>query len=300
MSKGKKEKTSTPLPKKENKVWAGTKTVLVAAASIVCFSAALSGISNYASPDEFTTAEDIEQQFTVVETEGGTYFGSLREAAYAGMGEFQYFDGGVYEGEFTESKREGTGTFTWPNGDSFTGTWHDDKMDEGVYTFSSGAVFEGNFTESGFGDGDYDLGSCCDSKGFTSYKAEVSDGEISSVEFTLPSGTVYKGELTGTADIKYPSGNQYSGDVVSGVRSGYGKFTWKDKNGQITAYYEGTWKNDVMQGSGAYHFSSSIYPYISGNFVNGHPDGTAVYYKEADNTFSTTWSNGRCSKVKET
>lgn len=285
--------------KKRSKMKSVIKSGLTGVALATGFTGILAGLSNYASPDRFAARDDIAQQFAIVETDGGTYYGSIVESIYTGQGEFNYLDGGTYVGMFSESKREGEGTYTWPNGDMATGLWSDDQIVEGTYQFADGAMFSGCFSSASFDEGIFDLGTSCEAKGFTSFKATIVDGKLDSIDFSLPDGTRYKGELTGEAEITYPSGNKYSGHVASGYRSGAGTFKWIE-GAATAAYYEGSWSRDQMSGRGEYHFGASLYPYISGNFVDGRPDGTATYYKEAGNTFETTWSNGTCTSVKET
>lgn len=101
--------------------------------------------------------------------------------------------------------------------------------------------------------------------------------------------------LNGYAEIRYPTGNTYVGNVVNGVRHGKGTFRWMYNNYQNTrSYYTGSWNNGDMNGEGTYHYNSSEYPCINGNFSNGKPNGRAVYYKSASNTFTTLWQNGTC------
>lgn len=282
----------------KSKVGSIIKLCLSGVGIIIAFSVILSAVITYASPNKYVTAADIEQQITIVESEGGEYIGHLIESIYEGEGQFQYIAGGVYSGEFSDSERSGTGIFEWPNGDVFSGSWIDDQMVEGIYAFSNGASYVGTFSDNQFGTGTYDLGNAALGMGFKSFVAEIVDGEVDSVDFLTSDGLDYDGKLNGEAVIKYPSGNQYSGEVRDGVRNGDGEFEWVS-NGAVIASYDGSWKDGVMSGKGSYYYSSDSYPYITGTFVNGKPDGTATYYKESGNTFSTTWSNGSCTSVKE-
>ena len=265
---------------------------------IIVFSVALSMIMNFASPGKYVTASDIEQQITIVESEGGEYIGRLVESIYEGEGQFQYISGGIYTGEFADLERSGTGTFLLSNGDEFVGSWSDDQMVEGTYTFSDGSYYSGSFSNNHFDTGSYNLGESAIDKGYKSFAADIVNGSVDNVDFQTSDGLDYDGAINGQAVIKYPSGNKYSGNVKNGVRDGDGKFQWVS-NGIVTASYDGNWKDGVMSGNGSYYYSSNSYPYITGTFVNGKPDGTATYYKESGNTFSTTWSNGSCTSVKE-
>lgn len=283
----------------KNKAGGIIKLCLSGLGTIIAFSVILSMVITYTSPNKYVTTADIEQQITIVESEGGEYIGQVVEAIYEGEGQFQYIGGGMYSGEFADSNRSGNGIFEWTNGDIFSGSWIDDQMVEGTYMFSNGASYVGTFTDNQFDTGNYNLGEAASDKGYKSFVAKIVGGEINSVDFQTTGGLDYDGAINGQAVITYPSGNQYSGTVKNGVRNGDGKFKWVS-NGSVAASYDGNWKDGVMSGKGSYYYSSNSYPYITGTFVNGKPDGTATYYKEAGNTFSTTWSNGSCTSVKET
>lgn len=294
----KKKSKATQIGSGKNKASAVIKLCLSGLGCIIAFSVILSLVITYTSPSKYVTSADIEQQMTIVESEGGEYIGRVIESVYEGEGQFQYIDGGIYSGDFTDSERSGTGIFEWPNGDIFSGSWLEDQMVEGTYMFSTGASYAGTFTDNQFNTGTYDLGEGASGKGYKSFVVKIVDGEINSVDFQTTGGLDYDGKINGQATIVYPSGNQYSGNVKNGVRSGEGKFKWVS-NGTVVASYDGNWKDGVMSGTGSYYYSSNSYPYITGKFVNGKPDGTATYYKGAGNTFSTTWSNGSCTSVKE-
>lgn len=254
----------------------------------------------YQTKDESlpTATETIRQDFSVVESEGGIYFGELFGTDYSGEGRFQHLSEGSYTGTYEDSMREGNGVFIWNNGDSFEGSWYADQMQEGTYTFSNGHTYNGTFEDNDFDDGIYRLGTDCEAKGFTQFEAEISDGTIDRLSFKTDAGLTYSGEVTGEAKITYPSGNIYEGDVVQGERSGTGTFTWYSNN-TLVGKYSGSWRNGQMDGNGTYYYSANNYPYLTGTFVSGKPDGTATYYKESGNAFITTWSNGECTKAVE-
>lgn len=247
-------------------------------------------LSYYTSPNRLTAKGAITQNFAVVESEGGTYYGPLNNALYLGEGAFRHLDGSVYEGDFSNSKRNGKGTLTWINGDKFTGTWTNDQMTEGTYTFADGRTYTGTFKDNKWDKGTFTLGPALNKFGFTEFSADIANGVVSALVFTMPDGTTYNGAVDGQAKIKYASGNTYDGTVLSAKRSGDGAFHWT--NG---ASYNGKWNNDLMEGKGAYYYSADHYPYIEGNFKNGKLEGMATYYKSSDKSFKTQWSNGVCT-----
>lgn len=274
--------------------------ILSAVALLGVFLASVGIIAGIASPSRLASTKSISQIYTIVDSSGGTYFGPVTEMAYEGVGEFQYLSGGFYEGAFSESRRSGDGTFTWPNGDSYVGTWNEDAMLSGTYTFANGSTFVGSFQNNKLSEGTFDLGANAAENGLTTFKATYESGKITGLEYETTDGLKYKGAVDGEANITYENGDTYSGTVKAGVRNGNGIYTWKNESGSTEAKYDGAWVDGVMQGSGSYYYSSASYPYLTGSFVDGKPDGTAVYYKEAGNTFDTTWANGKCSAVNET
>lgn len=282
------------------------------------------GVSSGASspPTRLSGINQISEAYAAVESVGGTYYGPVTNMAYTGAGEFHYLSGGIYEGEFLDSKREGEGKYSWDDGDVFEGTWADDQMisgtyiwangdvfdgtwsgnalDSGTYTFADGTSYAGSFNRGMFGSGTLELSNDLEESGFNSYTATFENGTITEVAFSSADGTTYSGDITGTAVIGYSNGDNYSGSVKNGLRNGQGTYIWKDGSGNTLASYNGNWSNGVMEGKGTYYYSNTTYPNLVGTFVNGKPDGTAVYYKEAGNTFDTVWSNGKCTKVTET
>lgn len=240
---------------------------------------------------------------------GETYVGNWQDSYMSGTGALSFPEVGEYTGDMTNSMRNGHGVFTWITGESYDGNWENDEMSgEGTYTFANGTTLIGVYQKNK------------PVSGTLSYRNEATDDdpdtEIVSLDysfseserkivFTTKGGLKYDGDLSGlfnsgTATITYPGGNTYTGQVVEGKRDGTGKYVWKDESGKTVSYYDGSWDNDQMNGSGKYHFSGSEYPYLSGSFESDVPSGTLVYYKEAGNTFETKWENGTCVSVKET
>ena len=278
----------------------GKKRLICGVGIFVVLLAAMSSLDGDAVPDEEEpTDRAVAPVIDTVEGDEDSSREQLEEVLellYSGNGEFRYEEGGIYNGDLVDSMRSGIGTFVWPEGDCFTGEWEEDEMSNGVYQFANGRRYEGTFVKNRFDTGIFDLGECCEENGFVSFQADFFGGKVASLHFQSSSGMIYEGDLTGTAEITYATQNQYSGAVLNGVREGQGEFKWMDGSG---ASYTGAWNRGIMQGPGKYYFSDKSYPYSEGTFVNGRPDGTATYYKEAGNTFTTTWSDGICTKVTE-
>ena len=261
------------------------------------------GVYTWENGDRFegTWSADGLVEGTLTYVNGLTYTGTFEDGAF-GSGSFDtetaFASGGTYVGDIEHGLRGGKGVFVWENGDSFSGTWENDQMYDGTYTFADGRTYKGTFSNNKYDSGTFSLDASATEKGFTSFEATFTSGELTGFEFVTSDGLSYDGDITGNASITYKSGNTYVGEVKNGVRHGDGVFKWKS-NSSVTASYDGGWVDGVMSGSGEYYFTAESYPYITGTFVNGKPDGSATYYKESGNTFTTTWSNGKCTKVVE-
>ena len=309
------------------------KYIISFIAFCLAFLVALSFICYEANPAMRLSDEQIPLEWHGrIENEYGTYSGSLIGDLFSGKGNFEFLSGELYTGEWkesvmsgsgvtifpevgeysggmSESKRNGKGSFTWYSGEKYEGNWENDAMSgKGKYTFLNGGVFEGTFKNNKPVSGTLTYQAGTDespSETDIIYLEYTFSSDEKHIVFTTKGGLKYDGELsglfgTGRATITYPSGNTYRGQLSSGLRHGSGKYTWKDSSGKTTAYYDGNWASDHMNGQGQYHYSGAEYPYLSGSFENDVPSGTLTYYKEAGNTFETTWENGTCTNVKET
>ena len=130
-------------------------------------------------------------------------------------------NGDVYTGNFADGMRDGQGTYTWSSGDVYNGTWKDDAMHgSGIYKYSDESCAQGEFKRNQFIDGSYQV-----ANSFGEYTFTITKGEATAVEMVLTSGTTYSGEmtdgkLTGSAQITYSNGDQYSGRVDNGYKAG--------------------------------------------------------------------------------
>lgn len=299
----------------------------------IVFLAALGFIYCQANPTTKLSAEqNLLEWHGQVENEYGTYRGSLIGESFSGIGTFSflceefyagdwqdsYMSGsgmltfpeiGEYTGEMNDSKRNGNGTFTWYSGEKYDGSWENDTMTgKGKYTFANGSTLEGTFQNNKPVSGKYSFEinteNAIAESDIISLVYSFSDNE-KQIVFSTKNGLKYNGDFSGLfengkATITYPSGNTYTGQLFKGKREGSGKYSWNNQSGETTAYYDGNWKADHMNGSGEYHYSASIYPYLSGSFENDAPSGMLIYYKGFGNTFETKWENGKCTSVKET
>lgn len=240
---------------------------------------------------------------------GEFYAGSWHDGEMEGNGTVVFPEIGEYNGEMSDSQRNGQGTFQWYTGERYTGEWKQDEMSgHGSYTFSNSCTVKGEFSHNRLISGTLSVQTTSNQEKedtqILSMTYSFSAGETR-LSFVTKGGVTYEGELSGMigsgkAEICYPSGNTYVGQLEKGKRNGQGRYTWKDKSGAVLASYDGEWKGDHMEGEGRYWFSGRDYPYMSGRFSQDVPSGTLVYYKEAGNTFETKWENGVCISIKET
>lgn len=250
-------------------------------------------LNSMTTPYRYVNSKQVSQEYTEVETSDGTYYGAVQNAVFTGVGVFQHLDGSTYTGVFSKSQRNGAGLFYWANGDTFHGTFAGDQMVEGTYTFADGRTYTGTFSGNQWADGTFTLGGAAAAIGFKEFSASISNGKIESLIFTMTNGTHYNGNLNGYAEIQYPSGDTYAGNVENGKRSGSGTFHWMS-GGTVVASYNGNWEDDLMDGQGTYNYNSGDYPYVEGTFQKGLLEGKATYYKEKGKSFKTLWKNGVC------
>ena len=89
----------------------------------------------------------------------------------------------------------------------------------------------------------------------------------------------------------FKDGSSYNGDFKNGKRDGTGTFKWK--NGDT---YTGEWKDDLMEGEGKFTYKNG--DVLEGPFKAGYPNG-ALEFTDDEDTWDTTWENGKCIKVEE-
>ena len=239
-----------------------------------------------------TYSEDGGISARIAFPDGTIYEGEFVDGTISGHGEMSYANGDTYIGEYASSKRNGEGTYTWAFGDTYIGDWTNDKMNgNGKYTFASGVVLSGVFKSNEFLSGEY----------FSDNFVFLIDQERpASVTFELENGLKYSGgfgdgNINGSGEMTYPSGDIYTGDFVDGIRHGEGTYTWT--NG---AQYAGAWQDDKMHGTGVYLYASNSDGYkLDGSFENGSPNGECKYYISSSKYYVTTWKNGICTKVTE-
>ena len=56
-----------------------------------------------------------------------------------------HYDNGYYKGYWENGKKHGFGLYKWNDGSSYMGNWKEDKITEGVMTYSNGRKWQGTF-----------------------------------------------------------------------------------------------------------------------------------------------------------
>ena len=122
---------------------------------------------------------------------------------------------------------------------------------------------------------------------FTSLKSFMSS-ERQFIKINFSKGEYYEGTVDelfipdGQGCFYFSNGDQYSGDVKKGVKTGYGKYTYSDG-----AFYIGNWYENLKQGEGEFVSVNKGWRYIGtfdkdipikGNFVDGYEDNVDVSY----------------------
>lgn len=220
---------------------------------------------------------------------GETYSGNWDNDQYSGQGKMVYPDYGTYEGNYENGVRSGEGTFTWNDGNVYSGQWANDEMNgTGTLTYANGLSISGSFENNTFSNCQIEV-PVEDSSGTLTLAKEGYTLDFIKNGITYSVDLNEAGNLSGTGTITYANGDSFVGDIISGKKfSG----TYRFSNGDE---YYGSFVNDMMS-SGTYTFKNGNK--LRGNFDNGVPNGTLTY--SANNkSYTTTWSNGRCTGIKK-
>ncbi|VDP45567.1 unnamed protein product [Schistosoma margrebowiei] len=82
--------------------------------------------------------------------------------------------------------------------------------------------------------------------------------------------------------------NEYIGDVVDGIRHGFGTYT--DSNG---LQYTGQWKNGKKQGKGRLNYTTDGSIHYDGEWDSGLRHGYGVYHYSNRATYEGQWKDGK-------
>ena len=256
------------------------------ASFILCLLFALPAIAQPAKPDAITS-------------DGGRYYGALRDGKLHGRGRLEWDNGARYEGSFAGGHASGRGKMAFANGATYEGEFRDGMMHgRGRMLMVDGSIYEGEFSRDYFNGqgelisadgrkyrGEFLLGNYHGKGRHENPDGEVHEGDFVKNEFTgrgtyrRRDGARYEGEflnwrLHGRGRFTDPGGNVYDGTFVNGDFDGKGTLTGPQGN-----RYTGDFKLWRFQGQGELRLANGdVY---RGGFANGHYDGqgTLVFGK---------------------
>ncbi|CAJ1410815.1 unnamed protein product [Effrenium voratum] len=191
---------------------------------------------------------------------------------------------------------------------------HGLRLPTGRVSLRNGVVYEGEFSQKGgrrHGYGRTDIPDSLQQRlGFQVHEGHYRDGlRHGHGEMLFADGTLYRGNFennrrhghghyrntngtpiftgpwhndepgTGNADVLYPSGHRYKGQVCDGCRDGKGSLWHENFDGDSAFIYSGQWEADEMHGKGELHCSDGIY---RGQFVNGVREGKGRFEYASD------------------
>ena len=226
------------------------------------------------------------------------YVGSFEEGLYHGLGKRQWSNKDVYDGEWKKGKREGPGVLTRDKDTHFiySGNWLNGKMHgngraewDGSSGGSSGSSSNGGSSSQSDSNENSNSNSnnnnsCRPNTPRTCYEGQWNNGlrhgrgTLTTLDGTkeqgiigvVVKGTFVRGRIHGNAELTYPEGDKYIGDVESGQPNGEGTMYWVDGSS------------------------------FKGEFVSGTPCGRGVYRDskgELSGCFGTAGVSGPGSKT---
>ncbi len=183
---------------------------------------------------------------------------------------YRSYNDGCYYGELLGGTRDGLGTFVWDNGVCHTGCWENgERYGLGITRFADlvvygdyagnlhnygaiivtapdryidsapGSLYYVGYFEGGLPNG---VGTLYDRQGNVTYYGEFSNGKPSAPYPSLEAYTSYR-----WVREELPNGDIWEGEMVDGVREGFGIYRWGDGSS-----WWGFWHEGLREGSGLY------------------------------------------------
>ncbi|XP_057291662.1 radial spoke head 10 homolog B2-like isoform X2 [Hydractinia symbiolongicarpus] len=228
------------------------------------------------------------------------YEGEFNENGfYHGKG-CTYLKGGiVYKGWFKNGKMHGQGTCSWPNGTVFVGDFVENVITgRGVYSWPDGNTYDGevcNGLRHGFG-----TFKC---KELKSYAGEWKNGKRHGkgiIYYDHNGESYYDGNWcentkAGFGIRRFKNGNMYEGNWENNKRNGKGTMYWYN----LGQEYSGDWVDGIQTGYGENiwflkRVSNSQYPlrnHYIGEFLNGERHGNGIFYYASGAIYNGQWKN---------
>jgi hypothetical protein len=139
------------------------------------------------------------------------YEGSWKEGMRWGTGRYFAVDGSVFSGQWKRNMKHGRGEYVGTDGSKYIGDWQEDlRHGDGKAIYAEGGLYDGPWR-----------------RGLPHCEAEE-DGE----------------EILGRCSLVDPSGAQYSGSVLFGIKQGFGKLALPNGETYIGFFHEGRFHGD--------------------------------------------------------
>jgi len=151
-------------------------------------------------------------------SDGGEYYGEIKNGKPCGLGYAKWADGSVYRGSWDNGQKNGIGLLIKPNGEKIAGSWFD-----GEFMAPLGKEIPENLL-----------------------------GPIPSNNIPNSTPSPVSSPIPSPNNSNLPSGGSYSGNMSNGLPEGQGICTWPDGS-----RYEGNWSSGMMHGIGTMFHSDS-------------------------------------------
>ncbi len=197
-------------------------------------------------------------------SDGGRYFGTLRDGKLHGKGRIEWSNGARYQGELNEGLISGQGVMRYRNGDIYEGEFRNGVMDGlGRLETRDGAVYAGDFKRDLFhGRG----------------RLELANGDVYQGDFE-------NGEYHGRGTLTYKDGRKYRGEFAKGHFSGEGRLETGEGESFEGGFVDGdfTGKGIYTRADGSFH---------EGRFLRWRSNGPGTFTDAEGNVFEGNYSNG--------
>ncbi len=284
---------------------------------------------------EGTWVDGVISGKTKINYKNGEYYGYLLNGKPNEQGFISFSNGSQYDGSWKDGHFSGQGTYINKKKDTISGKWNNGLLNgyaevisknsycngafkqgklngDGYYIYPDSSVYSGHFSNNkkeGYGDflfNNKDLyqgewkENRFDGIGFynynngDSYIGNWSNGIQNGIgtidrELYEYTGDIISGVVSGYGEIKYKKeGDIYKGNFSQNIKSGLGTYFYKNGN-----KYEGEFQNDLFNGIGIFTYEDGSK--YQGEFYNGKIYGEgSLYLKEGDSTLVITamWNGG--------
>ena len=239
------------------------------------------------SPFEFEGRKP--KNLVAIETDHGSYYGTLAEESPDGIGILLKNGGEVVEGYFTQGKPDKRANVYFPDGSYFSGEWKNGRI-EGTGEFRHDADkgrYVGQWKDDlQWGEGEEIIQDEYHYKGGFIAGERHGYGVLALSDFSTYNGQFEKGKFHGKGKYTWSDGKEYYGQWVDGIIEGEGEFRWPDGKRYVGGYrgekksgfgilywangarYEGLWKDGKQNGKGKLILATG--EEFDTNWVDGH------------------------------